>query len=205
MSKFIISESEKQRILEMHQNATSRQYLMEADVPADPAWLKTAKDKLAQANGGFLSVGIIKPGATYTQPSDMATSYTHEKSKFAVVAKGAKWNPSPSLTVAYCAAKVYSYDDFGGYNNFDWDSLNNPTVLSQLVAGTYKYKGTAVAGVQSNIVWYPSLSNSVSTAGGMYTHLLLSDDGDAMRTAMKHVEGQPYGPGAGTKYIPGGK
>jgi hypothetical protein len=29
MNKFIISESEKQRILEMHQNATSRQYLME--------------------------------------------------------------------------------------------------------------------------------------------------------------------------------
>jgi len=30
MKKFIISESEKQRILEMHQNATSRQYLNEA-------------------------------------------------------------------------------------------------------------------------------------------------------------------------------
>jgi hypothetical protein len=30
MSKFIISESEKQRILEMHQNATSRQYLIES-------------------------------------------------------------------------------------------------------------------------------------------------------------------------------
>lgn len=29
MNKFIISESEKQRILEMHQNATSRQYLNE--------------------------------------------------------------------------------------------------------------------------------------------------------------------------------
>jgi hypothetical protein len=29
MKKFIISEQEKQRILEMHQNATSRQYLME--------------------------------------------------------------------------------------------------------------------------------------------------------------------------------
>ena len=29
MNKFIISESEKQRILEMHQNATSRQYLTE--------------------------------------------------------------------------------------------------------------------------------------------------------------------------------
>jgi len=29
MNKFIISESEKQRILEMHQNATSRNYLME--------------------------------------------------------------------------------------------------------------------------------------------------------------------------------
>jgi len=30
MKKFIISEQEKQRILEMHQNATSRQYLNEA-------------------------------------------------------------------------------------------------------------------------------------------------------------------------------
>jgi len=29
MKQFIISEQEKQRILEMHQNATSRQYLME--------------------------------------------------------------------------------------------------------------------------------------------------------------------------------
>jgi hypothetical protein len=33
MKKFIISESEKQRILEMHQNATSRQYLNEAATP----------------------------------------------------------------------------------------------------------------------------------------------------------------------------
>ena len=36
MSKFLISESEKQRILEMHQNATSRQYLTEAVKPFDP-------------------------------------------------------------------------------------------------------------------------------------------------------------------------
>jgi hypothetical protein len=33
MNKFIISESEKQRILEMHQNATSRQYLNEGAWP----------------------------------------------------------------------------------------------------------------------------------------------------------------------------
>ena len=32
MKKFIISESEKQRILEMHQNATSRQYLSEQTI-----------------------------------------------------------------------------------------------------------------------------------------------------------------------------
>ena len=205
MSKFIISESEKQRILEMHQNATSRQYLIEADVPADPAWLKTAKDKLANANDGFLSIAILKPGATYTQPNDMYTSWPYEKNKFAVLAKGSKWYPSPSLTVAYCAAKVYSYDDFGGYNNFDWDSLNNPTVLSQLVAGTYKYKGKAVAGVQSNVVWYPTISNMVCTAGGVYTKLSIADDGVAMRDALEHQEGQPYGPGAGTRYTPGGK
>ena len=30
--KFLISEEEKSRILEMHQNATSRQYLTEAPV-----------------------------------------------------------------------------------------------------------------------------------------------------------------------------
>jgi hypothetical protein len=36
MNKFIISESEKQRILEMHQNATSRQYLMEEDSSSVP-------------------------------------------------------------------------------------------------------------------------------------------------------------------------
>lgn len=181
-----------------------RQKLTEAEVPADPSWLTTAKDVLAGKNGGFLSIGIIKPGATYTQPSDMATAYTLEKTKFAVVAKGAKWYPSPSLTVAFCAAKVYSYDDFGGYTNFDFNLFSNPTALSQLAAGTYKHKGKPVTGVQSNVVWYPSLSNMVSTAGGVYTKLLLSDDGDAMRAAMRHVEGQPYGPGAGTKYTPGG-
>jgi hypothetical protein len=52
MSKFIISESEKQRILEMHQNATSRQYLMETTndttlvVTAQPAPInRTVCDK----------------------------------------------------------------------------------------------------------------------------------------------------------------
>jgi hypothetical protein len=52
MSKFIISESEKQRILEMHQNATSRQYLMETTnnttlvVTAQPAAInRTVCDK----------------------------------------------------------------------------------------------------------------------------------------------------------------
>ena len=43
MSKFLISESEKQRILEMHQNATSRQYLMEEEVAT--TYFNTMKTK----------------------------------------------------------------------------------------------------------------------------------------------------------------
>jgi hypothetical protein len=182
-----------------------RQQLIEAEAPADPAWLTTAKNVLAEKNDGSLSVAILKIGATYTQPSDMITNYASEKTKFAAIAKGAKWYASPSLTVAFCAAKVYKYDDFGSWNEFiDSGILNNTTAAAQLAAGTYKYKGKPVTGVQSNVVWYPSLANMVSTAGGVYTMLPLGDSGDAMRAAMNHVEGQPYGPGAGTKYTPGG-
>jgi len=180
--------------------------IMEAEAAADPAWMTTAKNVLAEKNDGFLSVAILKPGATYTQPSDMITSYGLEKTKFAAVAKGATWYVSPSLTVAFCAAKVYNYDDFGGWNAFiDSGALSNNTMATQLAAGTYKHKGKPVTGIQSNVVWYPSLSNAVVTQGGIYTHLPLGDSGDAMRAALKHVDGQPYGPGAGTKYVPAGQ
>ena len=41
MKQFIISEQEKSRILEMHQNATSRQYLMEDDGYTGPTLMGT--------------------------------------------------------------------------------------------------------------------------------------------------------------------
>ena len=45
MSKFLISESEKQRILEMHQNATSRQYLMEESTNSPEIFIPYKKIK----------------------------------------------------------------------------------------------------------------------------------------------------------------
>jgi len=57
MNKFIISESEKQRILEMHQNATSRQYLMEihssATINVTIPWTKNAEGKEIYAKSQF--------------------------------------------------------------------------------------------------------------------------------------------------------
>jgi len=48
MNKFIISESEKQRILEMHQNATSRQYLMEESTNSPEIFIPYKKIKNQQ-------------------------------------------------------------------------------------------------------------------------------------------------------------
>ena len=57
MNKFIISESEKQRILEMHQNATSRQYLMEIHssetINVTIPWTKNAEGKEIYAKSQF--------------------------------------------------------------------------------------------------------------------------------------------------------
>jgi hypothetical protein len=75
--KFLISEQEKQRILEMHQSATSRQYLMEEEVATN--YFNTMKTKfdgqmvayklptitLQLNNNGTIS--IVKDGkAVYT-------------------------------------------------------------------------------------------------------------------------------------------
>jgi hypothetical protein len=57
MKKFIISESEKQRILEMHQNATSRQYLMEG---ADPRITTLFNNIVTQVNSKIAEINKSK-------------------------------------------------------------------------------------------------------------------------------------------------
>ena len=57
--KFLISEEEKSRILGMHQNATSRQYLGESPTGATPTTnTKTVKPPYLQLFYGHITVGI---------------------------------------------------------------------------------------------------------------------------------------------------
>ena len=64
MKQFIISEQEKSRILEMHQNATSRQFLMEDDKGHDGQvieiflpWKKNEKGEIIPAREAFMKQG----------------------------------------------------------------------------------------------------------------------------------------------------
>ena len=209
MSKFIISESEKQRILEMHQNATSRQYLMEADVPADPAWLKTAKDKLMGENTyPFLAIGIIKAGATYSTPTNMVFFEPTEGAKgglsIGIIAKGAIWKPSTSLTVAYCPMTVYNGSELSGTPSgvFDINKLLDINTQNQLVNGTFKVNGKVVKGTATNAVWYPTTSKMISTAGGKLMYMSdATDYGAEMRTNFLAIKNDNSGqPGPGGQY-----
>jgi hypothetical protein len=75
MKKFIISEQEKSRILEMHQSATSRQYLMEdsmRNLLPLTIYLPTKKDpKTGKVT--MLSVGTAKYLVTATKSPDDPT------------------------------------------------------------------------------------------------------------------------------------
>ena len=70
MNKFIISESEKQRILEMHQNATSRQYLMEIhsseSINVNIPWMINKEGKEIVAKSQF-NVGEYYPSFSYLE------------------------------------------------------------------------------------------------------------------------------------------
>jgi len=185
-----------------------RQQLIEAEAPADPAWLTKAKDALAgeNANGNFLSNGILKVGASYTQPANAWAKEMYgiaSAKKFAVYAKGSTWYPSPSLAVMWCACTVYNTEKLGG-DTFNFETLNNANSLQQLIDGTFKYQGKVVSGIKSNVVWYPSMSDTLCTAGGVILQMADETQGTTMATSLVHTKGQPYGPGAGTKYTPGG-
>jgi hypothetical protein len=182
--KFLISEEEKSRILNMHQNATSRQYLME-DVAEDPAWLKNAKASLMSQNTyGYLSIGILKAGTSYAMPQTtlcVGRSEYGSGDNFGVIAKGATWKPGPALTVAYCPMKVFNIDDLGVQGDF---TKLTSDVLQKLAAGTYTVGGKAIQGQTSNAVWYPSTSNLISSTGGKLMQMAVADKGLSLRTAL---------------------
>ena len=81
MKQFIISEQEKSRILEMHQNATSRQYLMEITddgglLTAYPDLKTSLKPKLDAADkNGETSVSMYGSKA-YFRAAKSATNWT---------------------------------------------------------------------------------------------------------------------------------
>ena len=169
-------------------NAIKRR-LAEAAIAEDPAWLKTAKDKLMEENTyPYLSIGIIGVGKSYVTPSNMmfTSLYPGVGRKIGFVAKGATWKGSTSLTVAYCPMTVYNASDLAASGQeFNFNELDNPNTIQQLINGTYKV-GTKVAkGMASNAVWYPTLQNIICTAGGELMKMASSNDysGD-MRTAM---------------------
>lgn len=174
----------------------------------DPAWLTTAKDELAgkNANGNFLSLGIIKKGASYTQPYDNWANeeYPTAGKPIAVWKKGSSWYSSPSLTVCWCTCFVYEDSEpiVGPSGAQNWEKLNDPNVLSQLANGTYKVNGKAVTGIKSNIVWYPSVQDVVVTQGGKVMQMAI-DQGAAMRTALLANSPDVGQANDAGKYIPG--
>jgi hypothetical protein len=183
--RFLISEEEKSRILSMHQNATSRQYLNEADAPVDPAWLKKAKDSLMSQNTyEYLAIGILKAGTSYAMPQTtlcVGRSEYGSGDNIGVIAKGATWKPGPALTVAYCPMKVFNINDLGVMGDLQKITAD---VLQKLAAGTYTVGGKAIQGQTSNAVWYPSISNLICTTGGKLMQMAVADKGNALRTAL---------------------
>lgn len=180
-----------------------RRSLME-QVGQDPAWMTKAKDALAgqNPNGNFLSLGIIKPGTTYTNTRNEVLSGGASfpgTTGFAVMAKGSKWYPSPSLTVAYCASMYFDDDDIlpSLMAGSDYDQ----TKLQQLLSGTYKFGGKTITGQKSNVFFYPSVQDIGATAGGRLG--VITTDGTAMRnTFLANAKDVEDAPSTG-KYTPG--
>ena len=203
----LVLKSIMETINEHGLHSSVRRYLME-QVKEDPAWLKTAKDKLMDENSyPFLAIGIIKAGATYSTPSDMGFTLLTEGSKgsgpIGVIAKGAIWKPSTSLTVAYCPMTVYNGSTLSGEKNgyFDVNKLEDAATLQQLANGTYKVNGNVVKGTATNAIWYPTLSNIICTAGGQLMIMRRESNGDAMRTAFLAIQNDRSGaPGPGGQY-----
>ena len=203
----LILKSIMETINEHGLHSSVRRYLFE-QVKEDPAWLKTAKDQLMSQNTyPFLAIGIIKAGSSYSTPAGMGFTQLgaepRGKGRIGVIAKGATWKPSTSLTVAYCPMKLYSGEELSGTTggSFDINKLDDAATLEQLANGTYKVNGKVVNGTAANAIWYPTTSNIICTAGGQLMLMRRDADGDAMRTAFLAITNDKSGaPGPGGQY-----
>ena len=86
MKKFLIAESERERILGMHYNAMGKSLVNEA---ADPSWLKNA----ASQTGGKLTP--FGPGTTFTTGAS-AMAKNPGETKTIIIPKGTQFVLSPS-------------------------------------------------------------------------------------------------------------
>jgi hypothetical protein len=103
--KFLISEQEKQRILEMHQSATSRQYLME-------------DEGITQSNTPTITIYL-----PYTlNPKDQSKIYkTNQRAKFTISATKAP-DGTFSTTEYKMPIKIISIDGVGPDTNSPFSS-----------------------------------------------------------------------------------
>lgn len=96
MNKFIISESEKQRILEMHQNATSRQYLTE-EVVGD--YFNTMNSTFNTQIAAYVKTGLNLPVKLQLN-SDGTVSIL--------------WNNAKSFTTTSSLSQAITYNEGAG-------------------------------------------------------------------------------------------
>ena len=88
MKKFLIAESERERILGMHYNAMGKELVNEA-MGVDPSWLKNAD---SQTGGKLTPFG---PGTTFTTGAS-AMAKNPGETKTIIIPKGTQFVLSPS-------------------------------------------------------------------------------------------------------------
>jgi len=175
----------------------------EGAFPKDPDWMKTAKNALAGENEAIrngLAIGIIKKNSSFVNPEIIVCSGIAGRSGFHVLAKGSKFVPSPSHTVAFCPSMYF--DDSSMLMSLqksetEWDQ----TKLQQLLDGKYSYNGKIIKrGQLTNVFYYPSLSNLVASGGGKLYRI--DPYGMDMRTTLLANASMLKAPGVAGTYTP---
>jgi hypothetical protein len=172
--KFLISEEEKSRILGMHQNATSRQYLNEA---ADGGWMATALKSIEAMFGGQAIDSKFNANASYTTQNTYAAydARVNGKEYVWIIPKGTTWSVSPSLTLLTAPVKRVNYSSLESFGNFDAISkkLNDGTFLASLAAGTAKdATGKTIPVADDKLAVTKETTNQVANTTGLVSSIL---------------------------------
>ena len=172
--KFLISEEEKSRILEMHQNATSRQYLME---DADAGWMASALKAIEAMFGGQAIDSKFGANASYTTQNTYAAydSRMNGKQYVWIIPKGTTWSVSPSLTLLTAPVKRINYSSLASFGNDESidKKLNDGTFLATLAAGTAKDStGKVIPVADDKLAVTKETSNQVANVSGLVSSIL---------------------------------